>query len=358
MRLSLLFFIGRRVFLSQNQLLRRIGILAVLLACLLRLASVITFDPNAPLFFQTELLAALFRSQTGRNPTAATSPSATPPTATTAPPTTPTTAPTKPVTLPTTVKPYPTPTFSASDAKLLKLTYSCAYRPDLAALLTQKLQWDLSCGQPKVLILHTHSTESYTKTADTQYKNYGGSYRTDNTNYNMISIGAALARQLEQAGIGVIHDTAFHDKDDYLDAYSNARSATEKYLKQYPSIELVLDLHRDAAEYADGTQWATSATVDGQKSAQLMFVVGTDAGGNHHPNWKQNLSVAEKLQILLERRSKGITRPIDLRSQRFNHDLSPAAMIVEVGSAGNTHPEAMRAIGVLADAIIALQKGS
>lgn len=348
----------RRGVLSQIQLLRRIGILAVLLACLLRLASVVTFDPNTPIFSQPGLLAVLFRSQTGRDPSPSTTTSTTIPSVSTAPPTAPTTIPTAPTTLPTTSKPLQKPTFSATDAKALKLTYSCAYRPDVAALLTQKLQWNLSSGEPTVLILHTHGTESYTKTADTQYQNYGGSYRTDDPKYNMISIGAALAEKLEAAGIGVIHDTTPHDKDDYLDAYDNARAATEKYLKKYPTIELVLDLHRDAAQYADGTQWATSATVDGKKSAQLMFVVGTDAGGNRHPNWKQNLSVAEKLQLQLERQCSGITRPIDLRSQRFNHDLSPAAMIVEVGAAGNTHPEAMRAIGVLADAIIALQKGS
>ena len=344
--------------MSQIQLLRRIGILAVLLACLLRLASVITFDPSVPILSQPGLLAALFRSQTGRNPSLSTTVPTTLPPVSTAPPTAPTTIPTAPTTRPTTAKPLQKPTFSATDAKKLKLTYSCAYRPDISALLTQKLGWDLTGSGPKVLILHTHGTGSYTKTAGTQYQNYGGSYRTDNAAYNMISMGAALAQKLEAAGISVIHDTVPHDKDDYLDAYDNARSATEKYLKQYPTIELVLDLHRDAAQYADGTQWATSATVDGEKSAQLMFVVGTDAGGNNHPNWQQNLSVAEKLQIQLERQCSGITRPIDLRSQRFNHDLSPAAMIVEVGSAGNTHPEAMRAIGVLADAIIALQKGS
>jgi stage II sporulation protein P len=89
-----------------------------------------------------------------------------------------------------------------------------------------------------------------------------------------------------------------------------------------------------------------------------MFVVGTDAGGLSHPNWKENLACAEKLHVLMEKTAPGITRPIDLRSQRFNHDLTAAAMIVEVGSAGNTHPEAMTAIPVLAQAIIALCRGT
>lgn len=346
--------------MTRKQLLNRIGILSVALACLLRFAAVINWESPGPVFTQPGVLGLLLKGETGRDPLATTQMPTFP-----HPTTTPTQNTTSPVTtLPTTSPPpstspaVPKAVFSAADAGILKLNYSCSYRPSLSALLTQSLSWDLSSNVPTVLILHTHGTESYTKTPDTQYKNYGGSYRTDDERYNMISIGQALAQQLEQAGIGVIHDRTMHDKDDYLDAYSNARAATESYLKRYPTIRLILDLHRDAAEYADGTQWATSATVDGKKSAQLMFVVGTDASGNLHPHWQQNLSVAEKLQILLERRSSGVTRPIDLRSQRFNHDLSPAAFIVEVGAAGNTHPEAMLAVSVLGDAIIALQHGS
>lgn len=340
--------------MNRNQLVNRVGALSVALAILLRFASTVTWGSDIPIFAQPELAAFLLRSQTGREPVSTTVPAVPsttlPSAATTMPPSALPSTSTAPI--------ITKPVFTAADAKLVKMTYSCSYRPDLTALLTQKLSWDLTKKEPTVLILHTHGTESYTKTAQTQYQNYGGNYRTDDDRYNLISIGDALAARLEQAGIGVIHDRTPHDKDDYLNAYDNARKATQRYLKQYPSIKLVLDLHRDAATYADGTQWATSATVGGQKSAQLMFVVGTDAGGNTHPNWKQNLSCAEKLHVLMEKTAPGITRPIDLRAQRFNHDLTAAAMIVEVGSAGNTHPEAMTAIPVLAQAIITLCHGA
>lgn len=337
--------------MNRNQLVNRVGALSIALAILLRFVSTVTWGSDLPIFAQPELQAFLLRSQTGRNPTVV------PTTLTTLPSTA--TVPASTVPPPTSTTPIVTkPAFTTADVKLVKMTYSCSYRPNLTALLTQKLSWDLTKKEPTVLILHTHGTESYTKTADTQYKNYGGNYRTDDDRYNLISIGDALAALLEQAGIGVIHDRTPHDKDDYLDAYDNARKATQQYLKQYPSIKLVLDLHRDAAEHADGTQWATAATVGGQQSAQLMFVVGTDAGGLSHPNWKENLACAEKLHVLMEKTAPGITRPIDLRSQRFNHDLTAAAMIVEVGSAGNTHPEAMTAIPVLAQAIIALCRGT
>ena len=89
-----------------------------------------------------------------------------------------------------------------------------------------------------------------------------------------------------------------------------------------------------------------------------MLVVGTDGSGMHHPNWQENLAAAIKLQILLEKQAPGITRPILLRAQRFNHDLSAGAMIVEIGAAGNTFQEAMGAVEYLAQALIGLMHGS
>lgn len=357
--------------MNQKKFVNRMGSISIALALVLRFAAVITWGSDIPIFAQPEVARFLLFSQTGREPPAATvSTTVSTTVPTTAPTTAATTASTAATTLPTTIPttiPTTTPstqsapsvlTFSPSDTGFLSMTYSCDYRPTLGALLTKPLSWSLTENEPSVLILHSHGTESYTPTDDTRYEEYGGDYRTDDNRYNLISIGDELTRLLEQAGIGVIHDRTPYDKDDYLDAYSNARAAIQSHLQQHPTIQLVLDLHRDAAAYADGTQWATSATVNGQKSAQLMFVIGTDASGNTHPNWKSNLSTAEKLHVLMEKQCDGITRPIHLRAQRFNQDLCPAAMIVEVGSAGNTHPEAMAAIPILAEAIIALQNGS
>ena len=343
--------------MNRTKLVSRVGAGCIFLAMVLRLAATVTWGSDIPIFAQPELARFLLRSETGREIPTTTKPTQKP---STSPTVLSTQTPTTPVTTaPATAKPIPqTQSFCAADAKYVDLTYSCNYRPDISALLQQPLDWSLTGDKPTVLILHTHGTESYTPTADTQYKEYGGDFRTDDDRYNLISIGDELTRFLEQAGIKVIHDRTPYDKDDYLDAYSNARAAIQNHLKKHPTIRLVLDLHRDAATYADGTQWPTSATVNGQKSAQIMFVVGTDAGGNSHPNWKANLATAEKLQVLMEKNCAGITRAIDLRSQRFNQDLSAAAMIVEVGSAGNTHPEALIAIPILADAIIALQHGS
>ena len=115
----------------------------------------------------------------------------------------------------------------------------------------------------------------------------------------------------------------------------------------------MLDLHRDAADTPSG-QLRTLAATDAGASAQLMLVMGSSASGLKHPNWEQNLSLALKLQAVLERETPGITRSTVLRAQRFNQDLSPGCLLVEVGAAGNTHDEALRAAGKLAEGILAL----
>ena len=243
------------------------------------------------------------------------------------------------------------PVFNQEDARGMAVYYACGLRPDVQTLLETPLQWYLPLPEPTVLILHSHATETYADRWDAP------EYRTLETRYNMVSIGQEVARILEENGIHVIHDQSLHDYPSYTAAYGNSRSAMEDYLARYPSIQLVLDLHRDASD--DNTaQLRTAAQVEGQESGQLMLVMGTDAGGLLHENWQKNLSLALKLQTQLERQAPGITRPLQLRSQRFNQDLSPGALLVEVGAAGNTHEEALIAARQLGLAITALAKGT
>lgn len=246
------------------------------------------------------------------------------------------------------------PRFSAEDAAAVQMDYDCRLRPDLSALLNRPLDWNLTGEEPAVLILHTHATESYTQ-GDEFYEE-SSSYRTLDERYNMLSIGDAVAKQLEKAGIRVLHDRQLHDYPSYNGSYLHARETISQILEQHPTIQLVLDLHRDAA--GEGRhQLRTEAAAEGEPSAQLMFVVGTNASGQAHDNWEDNLALALKLQVQLERQCPGIVRPVNLRAQRFNQDLCPGALLVEVGAAGNTRQEALRAARQLADAITALASG-
>ena len=246
--------------------------------------------------------------------------------------------------------------FSADQAETIEFFYSGRYRPDIESLFQKPLMWNLKQDEPTVLILHTHTTESYTKVSGQTYQE-SAAFRTLNESYNMLSIGDRLAELLEAGGIHVIHDRELHDYPSYNGSYADARKQTQTILEQYPSIVLVLDLHRDASDN-NGAQMRTYATVNGVPSAQIMLVMGTDEAGIKHPNWEENLVVGLKLYTQLEQLAPGICRPINLRSQRFNQDLSTGAMILEMGAAGNTQAEALVAAEVLAQAILALAEGS
>ena len=248
------------------------------------------------------------------------------------------------------------PEFSAGDADCVEIKNNSTAKPDVEELLESPLSWDLLGDAPTVLILHTHSTESYTKSAGEDYKE-SSAFRTLDENYNMISVGDHLAELLEAGGITVLHDRELHDYPSYSGSYNHARKSIAAYLEEHPSIRLVLDLHRDASGDNDN-QMRTKATVDGNPSAQLMLVVGTNGTGLTHPDWEENLALGLKLHTQCERISPGIMRYVNLRAQRFNQDLSPGALIVEVGAAGNTHTEALRAIEVLAEGILSIAKGT
>ena len=254
-------------------------------------------------------------------------------------------------------EPLSLPVFSQTDLEYVSVNNDSGYSVDLKPLISSALSWDLSDGQPAVLILHSHATEAYTPTAGAQYE-ASEDYRTLDIHYNMVSIGEAVAQILREGGIGVIHDTTLHDYPAYNSSYGNARKTIAAYLEQYPSIRMVLDIHRDAGIMSNGSQLETSATVGGEPSAQIMLVLGTDATGNYHPNWKENLSLALKLSAQLERDNPGITRPIHLRPERFNMDMTAGSLLVEVGAAGDTHEEAMVAAKALAMAILRLAKGT
>ena len=242
--------------------------------------------------------------------------------------------------------------FSPEDAALVEVNNVCGLDADVGSFLEQTLAWDLTENAPTVLIVHSHGTECYADAPET------GSFRSRDTAYNVVSVGDRLVQVLEAGGVHAVHDRTMHDSPSYNDSYVNSRESVEEYLAQYPTIQLVLDIHRDAVESSNGEQLGFTTTVNGRETARLMMVVGSDAGGLTHPNWPENMSLAVKLHAQLEKLAPGSCRPISFRSQRFNQDLSPGALIVEVGAAGNTQAEALAAAELLGQAILDLAKGS
>ena len=316
---------------------RRVGLTAVLCALVLRLWSEGYGETFLEWLTSPETAAFFIYLETGRDVRFSPSLPAFSPDFMESPP-----AATLPATEPT------LPSFSDADG--LELYYASTVDPDIPALLAQPLQWNLRGEEPTVLIIHTHTTESYTR-VDEPYTE-SAAWRTADEDYNMVSIGDTVSRILEENGILVIHDRELHDYPSYNGSYTRTRKAIKDYVNQYPGIRLILDLHRDAA--GEGrNQMRTNATVDGQPSAQLMLVMGTN-----YDTYEENLSLALKVHAQLEAQCPGITRPLQLRAARFNQDLCPGTLLVEVGAAGNTHPEAQRAAEQLAKAIVALAEGT
>lgn len=246
-------------------------------------------------------------------------------------------------------KPQPL-VFSAEDAALVSISNADKYGVDVPAMLQTPLSWELTGDAPKVLIVHSHATESYADRKD-------HSYRSTVADENMLGIGAYLAQLLEEGGIPCIHDTTLHDKPSYNEAYSSSRKSIDAYLAQYPSIVLVLDLHRDSAVDAKGNHYAATVSTSYGQTAKLMLVMGTNAGGQH-PRWQENVALGVKLQAVLEKQNPGICRSMILRTSRFNQDLSTGVLLVEVGADGNTREQALHATRALANAIFTLAYGS
>lgn len=243
------------------------------------------------------------------------------------------------------------PRFSAEEGEAVYV-WGTGEPVDPAEFLELPLQMDLSGASPTVLILHTHATESYTQTDGWTYRE-SSAYRTLDTDHNLVAIGAYLQELLEAGGIRVIHDTTLHDYPEYTGAYYRSEATAQGYLEENPGIFLILDLHRDSAVDANGRELDTSATVRGQESARLMFLMGTD-----YDTWRDNMNLAVKLTALLERNHPGVTRGILTRNDDYNQYLTPGTLLVEVGGAGNTQPEAMVAMEALAEAILMLRYGA
>lgn len=207
--------------------------------------------------------------------------------------------------------------------------------------------------KPIVLIYHTHTTESYSPSKIYPYKPIDSSYHSDNPNYNMIRIGKELKKHLENDyNIKTVHETTIHDMPSYMMSYTNSFKSFKKNLEKYPSIEVALDIHRDAP-FLDRvkSREETTIEIDDEKTARIMIVVGTDRIFEH-PNWRKNYKFALDLKEKMDELYPGLSRKIDLREERFNQHLLDKALLVEIGSYGNTLDEALNSTKYLARCLV------
>ena len=187
---------------------------------------------------------------------------------------------------------------------------------------------------PQVLIIHSHATEAYTMPKGQEYE-ASGTYRTKDTNCNVVRIGDEVASVLSTYGISVLHDRTLHDAASYNDAYSSSADSIEQYLEKYPTITFVLDIHRDAIQDANGNQYKL-VTKEDSRVAQCCLVMGVA-----HDNWKDNLQLAVAVQEELNSLSPTLMRPVAARGYRYNQQYRAGSMLVEIGAAGNSLDEAI-----------------
>lgn len=243
--------------------------------------------------------------------------------------------------------------FTAQDAELVDIANRSGAEIDAAALITQPISFDLTADGPLVLIVHTHATEAYS-CADGDYYTTDEPYHTDDVQFNVVRVGQALTDRLNALGIETLHDTTLYDKEGYYDAYERTAEGISAYLAEYPSIQMVIDVHRDAIADENGDELAVMTTLDGQEAARLLLVMGTDTAGLTHPNWRENLSFAIQLQALCEKDAQGCFRQMSLRSERYNEHLTPHSVLLEVGAAGNTLRQALRSVEFFAEELAEL----
>lgn len=224
----------------------------------------------------------------------------------------------------------------------LEITNSTAgLELELGDYLDRSLSLTLSKEGPQILIMHTHGTEAYTM-ADGDNYTPSDTARTTDEHYNMIRVGEEMKAVFESLGLSVIHDTNLYDYPSYTGSYARSLEGIQSYLEQYPTISVVLDVHRDALIDADGNVYKLTDTLeDGETIAQVMLVVGTNDGGLDHPDWEENLTVAAHIQATMLALDPGFPRKLNLRSQRFNQHMRVGSLLVEVGTSGNTLQEAL-----------------
>lgn len=212
---------------------------------------------------------------------------------------------------------------------------------DLAALAAAPIELALPTDKgPQILIIHTHGSEAYAQGNEDTYHE-SGTARTTDTQYNIIRVGSEIERIFTEMVLSVLHDTNLYDYPSYNGSYDRSRAAVEQHLSEHPSIQLVIDVHRDALVGEDGTIYKTATDIDGNKTAQVLMVMGSDDGGLAHPSWEKNLTLAMRIQHRMNTLWPGLARPIALRSSRFNQQLAPSSILVEIGSHGNTLQEAL-----------------
>lgn len=217
---------------------------------------------------------------------------------------------------------------------------------DAEKLLAEDMTIDRTVDGPQILIYHTHSQEGFVDSVP------------GDPSTTIVGAGEYLAELLRNRGYKVMHVTSVYDlidgELDRSEAYSRAEEEISQILAEYPSIQSVIDLHRDGV--AEGTRLVTE--LNGKTMARFMFFNGlsrTRKNGPieylHNPYIEDNLALTLQLKLTCDQYYPGLARNIYLKSLRYNLHLSPKALLIEAGAQTNTLQEILNTMEPLADVL-------
>ena len=223
---------------------------------------------------------------------------------------------------------------------------------NISKLLSANLGYTIKKdGNAQVLIVHTHATECFLNEDKDYYTSADNSRTTDNSS-NVTALGAIISEKLNSAGIVTLHDKTQHDYPSYNESYSRAAKTIRSYLKKYPEIKVVIDIHRDSVQ-SGSNKTKLTADIAGRRAAQVMLVMGSQSGNvKNFPDWQENLKLALRLQNNLESMYPTLARPLSLMSRSYNEPLTTGSMLIEIGTDANAFSEAVYSAELLANSLI------
>ena len=210
--------------------------------------------------------------------------------------------------------------------------------------------------KPAILIFHTHTTEGF-EILDRPWYAADWSSRTENGAKSIVRVGEEMAKTLERAGWRVIHDRTIYDRQ-YTGAYDKSRAAVLKHLEENPDIQVTLDVHRDAIHTNKGVHIKPVAGINGKNAAQVMIITGVQEGAiESYEGWEGNLRFAAKLHMAAEERYPGLMRPLYFAPRKYNMDVTPFSLLLEMGSDANTLEEAVYSGRLIGDVLAGMLEG-
>lgn len=200
-------------------------------------------------------------------------------------------------------------------------------------------------GAVRVGIYHTHTAESFLPSS-------GKTHAAGGECGEIVEVGTFLRECLAKHGIQSVQSRAIHDYPNFMHAYSASEKTVAEMVKEYPSLDMIFDIHRDASKRSNA-----AVTIDGKMCAKVLIIVAQGQTGLPQPHWQENYRLAKALEQKMEELYPGLSGGIQLTPWRYNQHLHPHALLLEIGSHETSKGEAMRSAKMMADVIARLLAG-